>query len=162
MPNAQCPIPNSQCPITQQIVDKKHKNHLYLSVHFNDEEGIIAEPLNLTVSLRGTREVRDNCQLFRLTGLLDAFSEPTFRKVLEGKVDEGPKHIILDLSKIDFVDSSGLGALVQLAKKAQNGGGTLQIVSNARVTQTVKLVRLEKFLALQPSVEVALENINQA
>ncbi|NLQ03866.1 STAS domain-containing protein [Cylindrospermopsis raciborskii MVCC19] len=116
------------------------------------------EVLNLTVSLRGTREVRDNCQLFRLTGLLDAFSEPTFRKVLEGKIGEGPNNIILDLSKIDFIDSSGLGALVQLAKQAQNQG-SFQIVSNARVTQTVKLVRLEKFLSLQGTVEGALENI---
>jgi anti-anti-sigma regulatory factor len=48
---------------------------------------------------------------------------------------------------------------VQLVKKAQSGGGSLQIVTNARVTQTVKLVRLEKFLSLQPSVEVAIENI---
>ncbi|WP_417064038.1 STAS domain-containing protein [Nodularia sphaerocarpa] len=111
------------------------------------------------MSLRGTREARDTCQLFRLTGLLDAFSEPTFRKVLGNKIDEGPKHIILDLSQIDFVDSSGLGALVQLAKQAQTAGGTLQIVTNARVTQTVKLVRLEKFLALQTSVDAALENI---
>jgi len=146
-------------PLLQQVLDNLHKNHLYLSVHFNDEEGIIAEPLNLTVSLRGTREVRDNCQLFRLTGLLDAFSEPTFRKVLGNKIDEGPKHIILDLSQIDFVDSSGLGALVQLAKQAQTADGTLQIVTNARVTQTVKLVRLEKFLSLQTTVEAALENI---
>nr|WP_315871106.1 STAS domain-containing protein [Trichocoleus desertorum] len=120
------------------------------------------EPLTLTVSLRGTREVRDTCQLFRLTGLLDAFSEPTFRKVLTKFVEEGPKHIILDLSQIDFVDSSGLGALVQLAKKAQATEGTLQIVTNPRVTQTVKLVRLEQFLALQPSVDVALENVKSA
>ncbi|MDJ0795966.1 MAG: STAS domain-containing protein [Calothrix sp. MO_167.B12] len=123
---------------------------------------MIAEPLTLTVSLRGTREVRDNCQIFRLTGLLDAFSEQALRKTLGGKIDEGPKNIILDLSGIDFVDSSGLGALVQLAKKAQTAGGTLQIVSNARVTQTVKLVRLEKFLALQPSVDVAVENIKSS
>lgn len=129
-----------------------------MSVCFHHEEGIIAEPLTLTVSLRGTREVRKNCQLFRLTGLLDAFSEPTFRKVLGNKIDEGPKHVILDLSQIDFVDSSGLGALVQLAKKSQTAEGTFQIVTNARVTQTVKLVRLEKFLALQPSVDQALEN----
>ncbi|MDP5017873.1 MAG: STAS domain-containing protein [Dolichospermum sp.] len=120
---------------------------------------MIAEPLNLTVSLRGTREARENCQLFRLTGLLDAFSEPTFRKVLGSKIDEGPKNIILDLSQIDFVDSSGLGALVQLAKQAQTAEGTLQIVTNARVTQTVKLVRLEKFLSLQVSVDAALDNI---
>lgn len=147
---------------TPKTIDNKPKNHLYLSVYFNHEEGIIAEPLNLTVSLRGTREARDNYQLFRLTGLLDAFSEPTFRKVLGTKIEEGPKHIILDLSQIDFVDSSGLGALVQLAKQAQNAEGTLQIVTNARVTQTVKLVRLEKFLSLQTSVEAALDNIKQS
>ena len=111
------------------------------------------------MSLRGTHEVRDNCQLFRLTGLLDAFSEPTFRKVLGNKIDDGPKHIILDLSQIDFVDSSGLGALVQLAKQAQTAEGTLQIVTNPRVTQTVKLVRLENFLAMQTSVDAALKNI---
>lgn len=103
--------------------------------------------------------MRENYQLFRLTGLLDAFSEPTFRKVVGKCIDDGPQNIILDLSKIDFVDSSGLGALVQLVKKAQTAQGTLQIVTNARVTQTVKLVRLEKFLSLQTSVEVALEEI---
>ena len=112
--------------------------------------------------MRGTREVRDNYQIFRLTGLLDAFSEPTFRKVLTKCVEDGPKNVILDLSTIDFIDSSGLGALVQVAKKAQTASGTLQIVTNPRVTQTVKLVRLEKFLALQPSVEVAIENVKAA
>lgn len=113
----------------------------------------------MTVSLRGTREVRDNHQLFRLTGLLDAFSEPTFRKVMTKCVDEGPKNLILDLSKIDFVDSSGLGALVQIFKKAQTDGGTLQIVSNARVSQTMKMVHLDQFFTLRPSVEEAIENV---
>jgi anti-anti-sigma factor len=115
------------------------------------------------VSLRGTREVKDHYQLFKLTGLLDAFSEPTFRKVMEKCVEEGPKDLILDLSKIDFVDSSGLGALVQLVKKAQGvEGGTVQLVTNARVTQTVKLVRLEQFLSLQTSVEAAVARIKPA
>ena len=122
---------------------------------------VIPEQLNLTVSLRGTREVRDTHQIFRLTGLLDAFSEPVFRKVIGNYIDDGPKNIILVLAQIDFIDSSGLGALVQLVKKAQTGGGTLQIVTNPRVTQTVKLVRLEKFLSLQPSVEAALKSLKK-
>jgi anti-anti-sigma factor len=71
-----------------------------------------------------------------------------------------PNNIILDLSKIDFVDSSGLGALVQLVKKVKTNEGTLQIVTNARVTQTVKMVRLEKFLSLQPSVDQAIANVS--
>jgi anti-anti-sigma factor len=115
----------------------------------------------LTVSLRGNRDVKENYQLFRLTGLLDAFSEATFRKQVSNCIDEGPTNIVLDLSKIDFVDSSGLGALVQLVKKAQTEGGSLQIVTNPRITQTVKLVRLEKFLSLQSSVEEAIENIDK-
>ncbi len=112
------------------------------------------------MSLRGTHEVSETYQIFRLAGLLDAFSEPTFRKEISRFIDEGPKNIILDLSHIDFLDSSGVGALVQLVKKAQTEQGTLQIVSNPRVTQTVKLVRLEKFLSLQPSIEAALEALN--
>lgn len=91
--------------------------------------------------------------------MLDAFSELIFRKSVSECIEEGPKNIILDLSKIDFVDSSGLGALVQLVKTAQTNGGTLQVVTNARVTQTVKLVRLEKFLSLQTSVNAAIEKL---
>lgn len=77
-------------------------------------------------------------------------------------VDDGPPHVVLDLAHIDFVDSSGLGALVQLAKKAQGAGGSFQIVTNPRVTQTVKLVRLESFLSLQDSVEVAINRVSQS
>lgn len=48
---------------------------------------------------------------------------------------------------------------MQLVKKAKGESGSVQVVTNARVTQTVKLVRLEKFLSLQPSVEKAIENL---
>lgn len=130
-------------------------------VSFIIEEEAIPEPLNLTVSLRGTREVRKNCQIFRLTGLLDAFSEPTFKKVIGNCIDEGPKNVVLVLSQIDFVDSSGLGALVQLVKQTTTAGGKLQVVTNPRVTQTVKLVRLEKFLSLQPTLEEALSDLEK-
>ncbi|WP_246828957.1 STAS domain-containing protein [Synechococcus sp. PCC 7502] len=109
--------------------------------------------------MRGSREVKENYQIFRLTGLLDAFSEPDFRRVVSKCIDDGPTNIILDLSAIDFIDSSGLGVLVQMAKKTQSVNGKLQVISNPRVTQTVKLVRLEQFLSLQPNIESALENL---
>ncbi|MCH9055112.1 STAS domain-containing protein [Synechococcus sp. PCC 6716] len=103
--------------------------------------------------------MRDDYQVFRLTGLIDAFSESAFRKVITKCFDDGPANIILDLSKIEFLDSSGLGVLVQLAKKAQEHQGQLQIVTNPRVTQTVKMVRLEKFLPLQPDLATAIAQI---
>ena len=70
--------------------------------------------------------------------------------------------VLLDLSHIDFLDSSGLGALVQLAKQCNDSGTRFQVVGNARVVQTVKLVRLEEFLHLQPDLETALGSLSAA
>ncbi|NET49169.1 MAG: STAS domain-containing protein, partial [Merismopedia sp. SIO2A8] len=84
------------------------------------------QPIKLTTSLRGTREVRENCQIFGLTGLLDAFSEAIFRKAILRCMEQGSSNLIFDMSTIEFVDSSGLGALVQLAKAATERGGILQ------------------------------------
>jgi anti-anti-sigma factor len=64
--------------------------------------------------------------------------------------------VVIDLSRIDFIDSSGLGALVQLAKSCNDSGAKFLVVGNARVVQTVKLVRLEQFLHLQPDLQTAL------
>jgi anti-anti-sigma factor len=70
--------------------------------------------------------------------------------------------LVIDLSRIDFLDSSGLGALVQLAKECNDAGITYVVVGNARVTQTGKLVRLEQFLHLQPDLEQALGSLAAA
>ena len=90
---------------------------------------------------------------------MDAFSEPTFQKVIIGYVKENSSDVILDLSQIDFIDSSGLGALVRIAKHIDKFQGSLQIVSNPRVNQTVKMVRLDKFLKLKDSLEEAVNDI---
>ncbi|ELS33174.1 MULTISPECIES: STAS domain-containing protein [Pseudanabaena] len=140
-------------------VEKANTIYPQIKVRSYPLEVIIPEPLTLTVSLRGSLEVKDNYQLIRLAGLLDAFSEPAFKKVIGKCVEDGPYNVILDLSTIDFIDSSGLGVLVQMAKKTQTLDGTLQIITNARVTQTVKLVRLDQFLTLQTSIDEALAKL---
>jgi len=62
----------------------------------------------------------------------------------------------IDLSKIDFLDSSGLGALVQTAKECKKSKLGFSVVGNSRVAQTIKLVRLGDFLNLKSSLEEAL------
>jgi anti-anti-sigma regulatory factor len=48
-----------------------------------------------------------------------------------------------------------------MAKKTQTLEGTLQIITNPRVTQTVKLVRLDQYLSLQTSIDEALANLEK-
>jgi len=67
---------------------------------------------------------------------------------------------VIDLTKIDFVDSSGLGALVQTAKESKKSKLGFSIVGNSRVAQTIKLVRLGDFLNLKSSLEDALIFLN--
>ena len=113
----------------------------------------------MTVSLRGGFEQQDGCLLFSFTGQLDAYSEKQFLAFINDHLTSTPQPLVLDLSKIDFIDSSGLGALVQFAKHCNDQKIPFLVVGNARVVQTVKLVRLEEFLHLQPDLNTALGSI---
>jgi anti-sigma B factor antagonist len=116
----------------------------------------------LTVSLRGGCERQAKCLLYSFTGQLDAYSDKQFNEFIASHYGDGKLALLIDLSRIDFIDSSGLGALVQLAKQCNEAGRQFLVVGNARVVQTVKLVRLEDFLHLQPDLDTALGRLTAA
>ena len=121
--------------------------------------GPISELQRLTVSLRGGFEQRSGCLVFHFTGQLDAYSEKQFMDYVGDVLKASKLPAVFDLSKIDFLDSSGLGALVQIAKLCKDAKRTFAVVGNSRVTQTVKLVRLEEFLHLANDLPTALSQI---
>ena len=116
---------------------------------------IIEEFQKLTVSLRGNLDIKTNIIVFTFKGQLDAFSEKQFKTFVTNNLkNELP--FVVDLTKIDFLDSSGLGALVQTAKECKKLKLGIAVVGNSRVAQTIKLVRLGDFLNLKSSLEDAL------
>ena len=119
----------------------------------------ISELQRLTVSLRGGFEQKDGCLVFHFTGQLDAYSEKQFTEYVGDVLKANKLPSVLDLSKIDFLDSSGLGALVQLAKQFTDAKRSFVLVGNSRVTQTIKLVRLEEFLHLVEDLPTALNQL---
>ena len=119
----------------------------------------ITELQRLTVSLRGGFEQRKGCLVFHFTGQLDAYSEKQFKTYVEDVLDANRSSVVLELSNIDFLDSSGLGALVLIAKNCNEAKRSFVLVGNARVIQTIKLVRLEEFLHLAPDLNTALTQL---
>ena len=97
--------------------------------------------------------------MFHFTGQLDAYSEKQFMTYMEDVLKTNASPIVVDLSKIDFLDSSGLGALVQMAKGCNKSKRPFWVVGNARVVQTIKLVRLEEFLHLAVDLPTALNQL---
>ncbi len=99
--------------------------------------------------------MKTNIIVFTFKGQLDAFSEKQFKTFITNNlVNELP--FVIDLTTIDFLDSSGLGALVQTAKECKKLKLGFSVVGNTRVAQTIKLVRLGDFLNLKSSLEEAL------
>ena len=113
----------------------------------------------LTVSLRGGFERKKGCLIFSFTGQLDAYSVKQFRDFLNDVFSSNKLPVVLDLTKIDFIDSSGLGAMVHSAKKCKKAKRSFVVVGNPRVIQTIKLVRLEDFLHVSTDLNTAISKI---
>ena len=123
------------------------------------ETNSIKDLQRLTVSLRGGFESRNGCLVFYFTGQLDAYSEKQFTTYLNDVLMSNHSSVVIDLTKIDFIDSSGLGAMVQIANNCNKAKRSFLVVGNSRVTQTIKMVRLEEFLHLAPDLSTAISKL---
>ena len=97
--------------------------------------------------------------MFYFTGQLDAYSEKQFTTYVADVLESNKLPVVIDLSKIDFIDSSGLGAMVHTAKECNKAKRSFVVVGNARVVQTIKLVRLEDFLHVTSDLNTALSQL---
>ena len=90
---------------------------------------------------------------------LDAARAPAFREELLRQIDAGHSRIVLDLTATEFMDSSGLGALVSAVKRL-GSRGTLAIAgSQGAVTRLFTLTRMDRVFALHPSVDAAIQKM---
>lgn len=82
---------------------------------------------------------------------LDASVAPAFKQAVVALVEGGDTRLVLDLAGVDFLDSSGLGAIVSILKALGQRGSL--VVCNARggVLALFQLTRMDKVFALLPS-----------
>jgi len=95
--------------------------------------------------------------IINLQGSVDADSAPQLKERLETMLQNKEKWLLLDMSKISFMDSSGLGALVACAKKFDASGGELSLVGlNQNMRKLLQITRTDRVLRVHESVEAAL------
>jgi len=65
------------------------------------------------------------------------------REIVRGLTDEGHKKVVLNLSEVNYIDSSGIGELVKTHTTVRNKGGQLRLVNlNKRVSDLLQMTRL--------------------
>jgi len=90
-----------------------------------------------------------------VTVRLDLSTVPVFKQQIPVAIGEA-ENVILDLSNVAFVDSSGLGAILSCVRDLTASGGDLKICSvQQRVMVMFDLVRLPKIIGIHEDVDAA-------
>jgi stage II sporulation protein AA (anti-sigma F factor antagonist) len=93
---------------------------------------------------------RDRLLVVRLLGEIDHHSAAGLREDLDRLLlTERPARFVLDLSRIEFMDSAGLGLLLGRLRRVKALGGVMVLKSpNARVMKILQLAGIERFMEI--------------
>lgn len=92
-----------------------------------------------------------------LSGRLDLLSAAELKSHIQKLVSEGWSKLVVDLSGVPFIDSSGLGALIGGLKAARQAGGDVRIARPAeQIRYVLQASTLDRVLTPYPTVEEAL------
>lgn len=86
-----------------------------------------------------------------------------FRNALLQLIDLGHHRLVVDLAHVEFVDSSGLGALVSALKtlKLLKGGGDIRLANvQPSVVALLEIIRLHRVFFTYPSVDLAVKSFS--
>jgi anti-sigma B factor antagonist len=86
---------------------------------------------------------------------LDAVIAENFRDALFQHIDQGQNHIVLDMTCVTFMDSSGLGAVVSVLKHVGHDGRLHLCGVTPGVMAVLKLTRMDRVLKSFGSLEAA-------
>ena len=98
-----------------------------------------------------------DCAVLRIGGEVDVYTAPQLRERVIQLLADGERYIIADLREVDFLDSTGLGALVGSLKRLREQDGSLKLVTAAgRILTILRLTGLVRVFTLHSSFPEAI------
>jgi anti-sigma B factor antagonist len=93
-----------------------------------------------------------------LRGEIDVYTAPRLRQALIDLVSQGATDIVVDMDKVDFLDSTGLGVLVGGLKRVKSNDGDLRlVVTQDRIMKIFDITGLSKVFPIHGSLDDALQ-----
>ncbi len=98
----------------------------------------------------------DPFNVIEIGGEIDVYTAPRLRESIVAAVEAGQHRLIIDVQKVDFLDSTGLGVLVGALKRVRADGGSLDIVcTQERILKIFEITGLDKVFGLHATVDEA-------
>lgn len=108
--------------------------------------------------LQISEETADGVRIIAASGELDAAGAPALSRSLNAAIDAGRADLVVDLSGLRFLDSTGLGVLLGAKRRLARTGARLQIVCAVpAVLRIFQTTRLDRDFTIVPSRAHALQ-----
>ena len=108
--------------------------------------------MELSMALRTVR----GYSVLEVAGEIDVYTAPQLRERLIALVESGSRQVVVDLGRVEFLDSTGLGVLVGALKRLRVVGGELLLVcAQERLLKIFRITGLDRVFQLFDSVESA-------
>ncbi len=109
------------------------------------------------MDLRLSNEERPDATIVAVAGELDVESAPQLDEHLTAAIDGTPTLLVVDLSGVDFLDSTGLGVLIKAYARQRDAGSEFAVVASAdRITKVFRITGMDSALSVHADLESAL------
>jgi anti-sigma B factor antagonist len=92
-----------------------------------------------------------------LEGEIDLHVSPRMAATLNAALKEKPRHLVIDMSKCSYIDSSGLAVLIEAMQNVEKYGGKFALTAlQDSVKPIFEIARLDQVFRIFPDVDAAL------
>jgi anti-sigma B factor antagonist len=113
--------------------------------------------MNLRVE---TRNPREGVAVIALSGEVDVYTSPRVKQEIVDLLNGGTHKLVVDLTGVEYLDSTGLGVLIGGLKRARERDGDLKLIcDNLRILRIFEITGLTKIFDIHRSETEALEKL---
>jgi anti-sigma B factor antagonist len=95
------------------------------------------------------RESDDDAYVVELGGEIDVYTSPKVKDAITELIDQGHYNLVIDLEKVRYIDSTGLGVLIGGLKRVREHGGTVNLVcTNPQIKKIFDITGLVKIFGI--------------
>jgi anti-sigma B factor antagonist len=120
----------------------------------NADAADAANVMTLTVV---ARNAEGSARVLDLDGEVDVYTAPQLRAAIMEEVDRGTRHLLVNLKRVGYMDSTGLGILIGGVKRLRESGGALLLIGpTPRIARIFEITGLNTIFNVYASEEEAL------
>jgi anti-sigma B factor antagonist len=110
------------------------------------------------VDLKLGNHTKDGIEIVDVEGEIDVYTAPRLRELLIELVNTGFYQLVVNMEKVEFLDSTGLGVLVGGLKRVRAHDGSLDLVcTQERILKIFRITGLTKVFGIYDTVDEAIK-----